>query len=156
MTTAPAAEPLTVRALLLGSGEQAPDALAETLHAHRAAAGVLPGGRGLTPAAEGAVERELATVVNGFLDLDLVSLVASGWSRYQALKEAARRTRRYPGSEEVFAPAGYSITSAARGTARLTPTTGIGLSATAGSAGSPGARTDPHLVRIRPLIVTRA
>ncbi|WP_329192500.1 MULTISPECIES: hypothetical protein [unclassified Streptomyces] len=112
MTTAPVVEPLTVRALLLGREERAPDALAETLHAHRAAAGVIPGGRGLTPAADRAVGIELATVVNGFLDLDLVTLVAAGWSRYQALTEAARRTHRHPGSEEVVALATHTITSA--------------------------------------------
>ncbi|MEU9305888.1 hypothetical protein [Streptomyces sp. NPDC048269] len=112
MTTAPLVEPLTVRALLLGPQGQAPDALADALHAHGAVTGVLPRVRGLTPAAGRAVERELATVVNGFLDLDLVSLVASGWSKYRALKEAARRTRQYPGSEEIVALATHSITSA--------------------------------------------
>ncbi|GHB51409.1 hypothetical protein GCM10010347_21490 [Streptomyces cirratus] len=112
MTTAPAVEPLTVRALLLGSEDSAPGVLAESLQAHRAAAGVIPGGRGLTPAAGRAVESELATVVNGFLDLDLVALVAAGWSRYRALTEAARRTRQYPGSEEVVALATHRITSA--------------------------------------------
>ncbi|MEU7554376.1 hypothetical protein AB0B01_18895 [Streptomyces sp. NPDC044571] len=112
MTTAPVIEPLTVRALLLGAEGQAPEALADALHAHGAVAGTLPGVAGLTSAADRAVERELANVVNGFLDLDLVSLVASGWSKSQALKEAARRTRRYPGSEEVVALATHSITSA--------------------------------------------
>ncbi|MET9960451.1 hypothetical protein ABZ128_15630 [Streptomyces sp. NPDC006326] len=112
MTTAPVIEPLTVRTLLLGAEGQAPDALADALHARGAVTGALPDVRGLTSAADRAVERELANVVNGFLDLDLVSLVASGWSKYQALKEAALRTRRYPGSEEVVALATHSITSA--------------------------------------------
>ncbi|MFI6004483.1 hypothetical protein ACIA98_29415 [Streptomyces sp. NPDC051366] len=112
MTTAPVADPLTVRALLLGPEGQAPQALADSLQAHGAVTGLLPGEHGLTTAADRAVGRELATVVNGFLDLDLVSLVASGWSKYEALKEAARRTRRYPGSEEVVALATHTISSA--------------------------------------------
>ncbi|MBD0741416.1 hypothetical protein [Streptomyces sp. CBMA152] len=111
MTTAPVVEPLTVRALLLGPEEEAAEVLAEALHDHRAAAGVLPGGHGLTSPASRAVEGELATVLNGFLDLDLVSLLAMGWNRYQALREAARRTRRYPASEEVVALATHRITS---------------------------------------------
>ncbi|WP_329316002.1 hypothetical protein OG723_38395 [Streptomyces sp. NBC_01278] len=111
MTTAPVVEPLTVRDLLLGPEERAPEALAESLQAHGAVTGLLPGVHGLTTAADRAVGRELATVVNGFLDLDLVSLLASGWSKYEALKEAARRTRRAPGSEEVVALATHTIRS---------------------------------------------
>ncbi|MFE3581087.1 hypothetical protein [Streptomyces vinaceus] len=112
MTTVPVADPLTVRDLLLGPEAQAPEALADSLRAHGAVTGLLPGVRGLTGAADRAVGHELAAVVNGFLDLDLVSLVASGWSKYRALKEAARRTRRSPGSEEVVALATHSVTSA--------------------------------------------
>lgn len=112
MTTAPVADPLTVRDLLLGPEERAPEALADSLRAHGAVTGLLPGVHGLTGAADRAVGHELAAVVNGFLDLDLVSLVASGWSKYRALQEAARRTRRSPGSEEVVALATHSVTSA--------------------------------------------
>ncbi|MFB7783822.1 hypothetical protein ACFC1D_14020 [Streptomyces vinaceus] len=112
MTTVPVADPLTVRDLLLGPEAQAPGALADSLRAHGAVTGLLPGVRGLTGAADRAVGHELAAVVNGFLDLDLVSLVASGWSKYRALKEAARRTSRSPGSEEVVALATHSVTSA--------------------------------------------
>ncbi|MFD7079708.1 hypothetical protein [Streptomyces sp. NPDC059918] len=112
MTTTPVADPLTVRDLLLGPGGQAPEALADSLRNSGAVTGLLPGVHGLTTAADRAVGRELATVVNGFLDLDLVSLVASGWAKYQSLTEAARRTRRSPGSEEVVALATHAITSA--------------------------------------------
>ncbi|MFK0046199.1 hypothetical protein ACIQU4_19255 [Streptomyces sp. NPDC090741] len=112
MTTAPVVEPLTVRDLLLGPQGQNPEALADSLQAHGAVTGLLPGGHGLTTAADRAVGRELAGVINGFLDLDLVSLVASGWSKYKVLKEAALRTRRSPGSEEVVALATHTISSA--------------------------------------------
>ncbi|MFE2474997.1 hypothetical protein [Streptomyces sp. NPDC059389] len=111
MTTAPVVDPLTVRDLLLGPEGQAPEALAESLRASGAVTGLLPGAHGLTSAADRAVGHELATVVDGFLDLDLVSLVASGWSKYKALQEAARRTRRSPGSEEVVALATHTVTS---------------------------------------------
>ncbi|TDU73944.1 hypothetical protein [Streptomyces sp. KS 21] len=112
MITAPVVEPLTVRDLLIGPQDQAPEALADSLQAHGAVTGLLPGVHRLSTAADRAVGRELATVVNGFLDLDLVSLVASGWSKHKALKEAARRTRRHPGSEEVVALATHTISSA--------------------------------------------
>ncbi|MFI6144495.1 hypothetical protein [Streptomyces sp. NPDC051109] len=111
MTTAPVVEPLTVRDLLLGPEGQSAEALADSLQASGAATGLLPGPHGLTTAADRAVGRELATVVDGFLDLDLVSLVASGWSQYKVLKEAARRTRGSPGSEEVVALATHTVSS---------------------------------------------
>ncbi|MBW5483210.1 hypothetical protein [Streptomyces bambusae] len=109
---APALGPLTVRAFLLGPqpGESA-EALADSLHEHDAATGVLPRVRGLTDAADRAVEHELANVIDGFLDLDLLSLLAHGWSKHSALRDAAHRTRRFPGSEEVVALATHSITS---------------------------------------------
>ncbi|MCX5610697.1 hypothetical protein OHB39_24465 [Streptomyces sp. NBC_00047] len=112
MTTAPVAEPLTVRSFLLGTEEdQAAPGLTEALHDQHAGTGLLPGLRGLTNAADRAVEAELASVIGGFLDLDLVSLVAGGWSKHTALKAAARRTRQYPGSEEIVALATHAITS---------------------------------------------
>ncbi|MEU3774583.1 hypothetical protein AB0F11_15535 [Streptomyces sp. NPDC032472] len=109
---APALEPLTVRAFLLGPElDRSAASLADRLHEHDAATGVLPRGRGLTDAADRAVEAELANVVDGFLDLDLVSLLAHGWSKHSALRDAAHRTRRLPGSEEVVALATHTITS---------------------------------------------
>ncbi len=112
MTTAPVAAPLTVRSFLLGADEdRAASGLTEALHDQHTGTGLLPGPRGLTDAADRAVEAELASVIGGFLDLDLVSLVAGGWAKHNALREAARRTRQYPGSEEVVALATHSITS---------------------------------------------
>ncbi|MET9881675.1 hypothetical protein ABZZ20_00685 [Streptomyces sp. NPDC006430] len=115
MTTAPVVEPLTVRAFLLGREEgRSTHELAEFLHENEAASGILPGVRGLTSTAGRAVETELASVIDGFLDLDLISLAAGGWSKHAALKAAARRTRRTLGSEEVVALATHSITSTHR------------------------------------------
>ncbi|MEU9255011.1 hypothetical protein AB0D66_24555 [Streptomyces sp. NPDC048270] len=112
MTTAPVAAPLTVRSFLLGTDEErAASGLAAALHDQHAGTGLLPGPRGLTDAADRAVEAQLGAVISGFLDLDLVALVAGGWAGHTALREAARRTRQYPGSEEVVALATHSITS---------------------------------------------
>ncbi|MFD4248060.1 hypothetical protein ACFWP3_41785 [Streptomyces sp. NPDC058525] len=112
MTTAPIAAPPTVRSFLLGPDEvRAAAGLAEALHDQHTGTGLLPGPRGLTDAADRAVEARLASVIGGFLDIDLVSLVAGGWAKHSALRDAARRTRRYPGSEEVVALATHSITS---------------------------------------------
>ncbi|RSS80686.1 hypothetical protein [Streptomyces sp. WAC06614] len=112
MTRAPAAAPLTVRSFLLGRDDRGADeALSRALHDQHAGAGLLPGPRALTSAADRAVEVELASVIGGLLELDLVSLLAAGWVKHRALRDAALRTRRYPGSEELVALTTHSITS---------------------------------------------
>ncbi|MEU2394036.1 hypothetical protein [Streptomyces sp. NPDC007369] len=114
MTAAPDADvaPLTVRAFLLGpQSEDSAATIACTLHDHHAAAGILPGPPGLAGAADRAVESELARVVNGFLDLDLFSLLAHGWAKHSELRAAAHRTRLSPDVPELVALATHSITS---------------------------------------------
>ncbi|WP_371495957.1 hypothetical protein OG871_09675 [Kitasatospora sp. NBC_00374] len=112
MTTDTLHRPTTVRELLLGAEPAgATDALAEALHEHGAVQDVLAGTSRLTAPVTHAVERELASVVDGFLALDLLDLAAGGWRRHAALREAARRTRNAPDSEEVVALANHRIVS---------------------------------------------
>ncbi|AOR34648.1 hypothetical protein BFF78_29565 [Streptomyces fodineus] len=115
MTTTPVAEPLTVRAFLLGREDSdAGDALVGPLHGGGTARALLDGVRPLTAAADQAVERELAGVVDSFLGQDLFDVAAGGWRKHAALTAAARRTRETPGSEEVLALASHEVTSSHR------------------------------------------
>ncbi|WP_175439254.1 hypothetical protein [Streptomyces vilmorinianum] len=107
-TTAPA--PLTVRSFLLGEGASTEGPLRE----NRTADTALGRTRRMTPAADRAVEHELATVVDDFLGLDLLDLAVGGWRRHTAFQAAARRTRDFPGSEEVVALADHRVTSSHR------------------------------------------
>ncbi|GAA2818848.1 hypothetical protein [Streptomyces showdoensis] len=109
-TTMPTTAPTTVRSFLLGAGER----LDGPLRAHGTAGPLLAPVRGRTPAADRAVEHELAGVVDDFLGLDVFDLVAGGWSGHSALQAAARRTRELPGSEEVVALATHRVTSTHR------------------------------------------
>ncbi|MEX0172354.1 hypothetical protein [Streptomyces sp. LMG1-1-1.1] len=110
-TTAPrTTTPTTVRSFLLGDGE----GLDGPLRAHGTAGPLLAPVRGRTPAADRAVEHELARVVDDFLGLDVLDLAAAGWRGHSALQSAARRTRDLPGSEEVVALATHRVTSAHR------------------------------------------
>ncbi|MFK0253660.1 hypothetical protein [Streptomyces sp. NPDC090445] len=110
---APGLAPLTVGAFLLGPQfEASAESIADTLHDHQAATGVLPGRQGLTGAADRAVESELARVVNGFLELDVFSLLGHGWAKHSELRAAAHRTRLSPDVPELVALATHSITSA--------------------------------------------
>ncbi|MFI8520466.1 hypothetical protein ACIGEZ_21950 [Streptomyces sp. NPDC085481] len=102
--------PTTVRSFLLGEGED----LDGPLRAHDTAGPLLASVRHRTPAADRAVEHELATVVDDFLALDMLDLAASGWRGHSALRSAARRTRDLPGSEEVVALATHRVTSTHR------------------------------------------
>ncbi|MEU1072764.1 MULTISPECIES: hypothetical protein [unclassified Streptomyces] len=112
-TTAAATEPFTARAFLFGREEGSPpDALLGPLQGTGAAGVVLAGTtRPLTAAAQRAVEGEMASVVDSFLSLDLFDVAAGGWRKHVALRDAARRTRATPGSEEVVALATHEITS---------------------------------------------
>ncbi|MEU2630273.1 hypothetical protein [Kitasatospora sp. NPDC007106] len=108
-------QPVTARDLLLlpDVGEHV-DTLAAALHDRGALDDLISGAHGLTAPVGRAVEREVASVVSGFLALDLFDLVAGGWRRHTALRQAARRTRDEPGSEEVVALAKHRITSVHR------------------------------------------
>ncbi|MFD5327091.1 hypothetical protein [Streptomyces sp. NPDC127092] len=106
----PVAAPTSVRSFLLDAGE----GLEGPLRAHGTAGPLLAPVRGRTPAADRAVEHELATVVDDFLGLDVLDLVAGGWRGHAGLRSAARRTRDLPGSEEVVALARHKITSTHR------------------------------------------
>ncbi|MFI8826603.1 hypothetical protein [Streptomyces sp. NPDC053431] len=115
-TIPPLTAPTTVRSFLLGPGE----GLDGPLRARGTAGPLLAPVRGrTTPAADRAVEHELATVVDDFLGLDVIDLAAGGWRGHSALKAAARRTRDLPGSEEVVALARHRITSTHRPTVDL-------------------------------------
>lgn len=108
MTTAALNDTATVRDLLFGGMPVEPtDALAESLRQHGTLKTVLPGFPGLTAA----VEREVAAEAGGVLSLDLFDLALAGWKRYEALREAARRTRDAPTTEEIVALATHRIES---------------------------------------------
>ncbi|WP_331766442.1 hypothetical protein [Embleya sp. NBC_00896] len=113
--TAAVAQPTSVRELLFGDdGEAAAESLVDAAREHEVAAMVERGAHGLTGTAGETVEREVASMVNGFLSLDLLDLVAAGWAKHGAMVEAARRTRAAPETEEVVALATHQITSTHR------------------------------------------
>jgi hypothetical protein len=120
MTTAALNETATVRDLLFGGVSVEPtDALAESLREHGTVETLVTGFTGLTAAAGRAVEREVATVADDLLSPDLLDLTVAGWNRYEALKDAARRTRDTPTAEEVVALVTHRIESNHRPTVEL-------------------------------------
>jgi hypothetical protein len=105
--TTPLDETATLRDLLFGDEPGTPiDALTASLHEHGTVRALIPGLPGLA-----AVQREVANAMDGLLSLNLVDLAAAGWTKYDALRQAAKRTRDAPNTEEVVAMATHEIES---------------------------------------------
>ncbi|MFB7905751.1 hypothetical protein ACFC1T_04940 [Kitasatospora sp. NPDC056076] len=81
--------------------------LADALRRHDAVTAL----GGLDRALSRAAEQEVASVVHGFLGLDMIDLVAGGWRTQARLMEAARSTCAAPGSEEVVALVDHRVRS---------------------------------------------
>jgi hypothetical protein len=120
MTTAELNETATVRDLLFGEMRVEPtDAIAESLREHRTVETLVTGFPSLTAEAGRAVEHEVATVTGDLLSLNLLDLAVGGWNRYEALTDAARRTRDAPTTKEVVALVTHRIESSHRPTVEL-------------------------------------
>ena len=113
--TAPLNETATLRDLLFGDAPGTPiDAVTESLREHGTVRALTPGLPGLA-----AVEREVANAMDGLLSVNLVDLAAAGWTKYDALRQAAKRTRDAPTTEEVVAMATHKIDSTHRPSVEL-------------------------------------
>ncbi|MBV6696678.1 hypothetical protein [Kitasatospora aureofaciens] len=91
----------------LGTFMGAVEPLADSLHRQ----GVVKALSGLAKPLSQAAEHEVASVVHGFLGLDMIDLLAGGWRTHAALVEAAKSTCAAPGSEEVVALLDHRIRS---------------------------------------------
>jgi hypothetical protein len=101
--------PLSVRAVLLGEGEDDARALADALDGHdpgRVLSGAL---RRLSQGGRAAAVDQTAAAVQGLLDLDLGELIVNGWRKHADLRAAAARTATVPGSREVIELAAHRI-----------------------------------------------
>lgn len=100
-------EAATVRDLLFGDRQgAATKELTKSLHQRGTVSALIPG----LPAIAGA-EREVAAAADGLLTLNLVDLAAAGWKRYDALRQAAKRSRDTHNGEEIVAMVTHKISS---------------------------------------------
>jgi hypothetical protein len=104
---------LSVRVFLFGddTGADTAEALARSLRESGVAGSAIQGIRGLSTSALQTVHREVATVTDGLLNLDLGDVLLSGWRKYTDLTKAAERTLGSPGSEEVVVLATHRVVS---------------------------------------------
>jgi hypothetical protein len=111
VTSADLTEPLSARVFLLGGDTDTVELLAHSLSEQGVSQSAIQGLRGLSGSALQAVNREVATVANGLLNLNLEDLLMSGWCKYTDLTKAAERTLASPGSEEVVVLATHRVIS---------------------------------------------
>ena len=101
-------ETATARDLVVGGQSLEPtDALAGALHDQGSLNTLVARYPGVLSLAECEVARE----ANELLSLDLFDLLTAGWKKYDALTDAARRTRDAPGTEEKVELATHQIKS---------------------------------------------
>lgn len=113
MSSADVTEPLSARVFLLGDDPDVDtvEVIARSLSECGVAQSAIQGLRGLSISALQAVNREVATVADGLLNLDLGDVLLSGWRKYTDLTKAAERTLASPGSEEVVVLATHRVDS---------------------------------------------
>ena len=92
-------------------GPQGSTVIAESLEEHVATESKLGGVATVSRVGLHAVVGELCASLDELLDLDLGDLLASGWSSYDALMEAGKRTAANPESSEVVELGRHTITS---------------------------------------------
>jgi hypothetical protein len=111
-TASVSASPASLRAFLLGQpadGEVTTD-LGQAVAEKGLAGPTLGGVRHLSTSAVRTVDHEVGTAVAQLLSMDLGDVLVAGWRKYQALVDAARRTRSSPDREEVLALATHRVT----------------------------------------------
>jgi hypothetical protein len=117
MTTPSPDQPLTTVAFLFGV-EDSVDALARALDEKAVLRPIDDALNALkkkvSQTGRQAAGSEITTAADVLLDLDLASLVASGWRKHAALTEAAERTLANPGSSEIVELLVHNITTTHR------------------------------------------
>lgn len=93
-----------------GSGTDTADAIGRAIDEHGVAKASFRGIRKLTGSALETVDKEIGTVTDGMLDMDLGDILVSGWRKYTTLIQSARRTLAAPASQEIVVLARHRIT----------------------------------------------
>jgi hypothetical protein len=116
MAASQLSETATARDLLFGGQSLEPtDALAGALHER----GALNTPVARYPGLRSLAEREVAREADRLLSADVFDLLVAGWKKYEALTDAARRTRDAQGTEEKVELATHQIKSSHTSTVQL-------------------------------------
>jgi len=111
MTQAVQDNPHTALNLLLGPGDESPEALADQI---LSAASVVNLGRALENLPKttyDAAVREITAATTGLLNIDLIEMLIGGWRKHHDLTAAARHTLAAPGNTELVDLATHQVTT---------------------------------------------
>lgn len=112
--TTPLNETATVQDLFFdGVSGQPVDALTQLMRERGTNVGLFP------PNLIDVARHELAEATTELTSMNLADVVAAGWKKYDALKEAARRTRDDPGAKELVSLTTHKIASVHRPSVEL-------------------------------------
>ncbi|HEX6335379.1 MAG TPA: hypothetical protein VFZ85_00335 [Jiangellaceae bacterium] len=114
MTTTILNPRVTARAFLFddGSGTNTATVIGREISKRGVANASFRGARRLSGSALEAVDKEIGTVTDGLLDMDLGDILVSGWRNYSELAQSAQRTLAAPGSEEIVVLARHRVSGA--------------------------------------------
>jgi hypothetical protein len=104
-------EPMSADALLFGSAADTAEAVGNAINELGITRTAMRSVRRLSTSAVAVVDREIGTVTDGLLDLDLGDVLLSAWRKYTKLTDAARRTLAVSGSEEIVGLAAHTVRS---------------------------------------------
>ena len=114
MTTTILNPRVTARAFLFddGSGTDTATVIGREISKRGVAKASFRGVRRLSGSALEAVDKEIGTVTDGLLDMDLGDTLVSSWRKYSELTQSAQRTLAAPGSEEIVVLARHRVSGA--------------------------------------------
>ena len=96
---------------LLFEGTDPPDEIQRRLNDHKALKPVVASVRHIGSGLDRAAATEVASIVAGLLEMDLLDVLVGGWKKYDKLASAAEATLASPGEEQVIPLATHRITS---------------------------------------------
>jgi hypothetical protein len=111
MSSAELTGPLSARVFLFDDATETVEALTRSFIDCGVANSAIRGLRSVSASGLQAVDREIATVTDGLLNLDFGEILMSGWRKYTELTTAAERTLATPGSEELVVLATHRVVS---------------------------------------------
>src|SRR5690348_6210257 len=110
MTQAVQDNPHTALNLLLGPGDESPEALANQILSAASAVNLGRALENLPTTTYDAAVREITAATTGLLNIDLIEMLVGGWRKPHDLTGAARNTLAAPGSTELVDLATHQVT----------------------------------------------
>jgi hypothetical protein len=111
MTQAVQDHPHTALDLLLGPGDESPEAVAHQVLSTASGVNLVRTLESLPKTTYDAAVREVTAATTGLLNVDMIGMLVAGWRKHHDLTAAARHTLAAPGSTELVDLATHQVTT---------------------------------------------